>query len=119
MVCPCKTATALAAQRRKRRTVRRKRTARQVSAYTLASGKPVGTAMAGRISAYGLDGSPLAANTYGPSYHAFSMSPYVPDIVTPTAVVPTGAVATTATAVAAQRRKRRRVVRKKRVVRRR
>ena len=115
MACPC-TRTSVAAQRRKKRTVRRRRTARQVSAYGVATGKPVGTAMAGRISAYKLDGSPMATDTYGPAYHAFQMSPYVPDIVTPTATMPARAAA-----VAAQRRKRRRTAapRRKRTVRRR
>lgn len=114
MACPC-TRTSVAAQRRKKRTVRRRRPARQISAYTVGpSSKPIGTAMAGRISAYKLDGSPMATDTYGPAYHAFQMSPYVPDIVTPTATVPAGA-APTAAAVAAQRRKKRRAAPRRRV----
>ena len=111
MVCPCKR-TSLAAQRRKKRrpattTRRRKRTARQVSAYDIKTGGTMNTAMAGRVSAYKLDGSRMPANTYG----AFSFSPYTPQVVTPVVAVTPSAltsVAAAATFAAAQRRKRRR-----------
>ena len=124
MACPC-TRTSLAEQRRKKRRVAapKRRRARQVSAYDIKTGSVMSPAMAGKISAYKLDGSRQAANTYS---NAFSFSPYTAQVVTPVAAATpssptvgapaaTVAVAATPAAVAAaQRRKRRRTTVKRR-----
>lgn len=119
MVCPRAAYPSVAAQRR---------LARQYSPATIASGKPIGPAYAGRVSAYALDGTNLPQNQFGPTSNPFDLSPYnldgiaasvkpVPLANTPTLTTTTTTVkAPTAAAVAAQKRKKKAAATKRRVV---
>ena len=107
MVCPRAAYPSVAAQRR---------LARQYSPATIASGKPLGPAHAGRISAYALNGMNMPQTEFGPTSNPFDLSPYNLDGIAtsvkpaPLANTPTlGATtvkAPTAAVVAAQKRKK-------------
>lgn len=130
MVCPYAMQPSLAAQRKTKRP-----RARQYAPATIASGKPIGPAHAGRISAFALDGTNLAQNQFGPDSNPFSISPYnldgiatsvkaaplpaAPTTLTTTATtvkVPSAAKTAAVTAAAAQKRKKKRAAPKKQVV---
>ena len=112
MVCSRAAYPSVAAQRR---------LARQSAASpaTIASGKPLGPAHAGRVSAYALNGMNMPQTEFGPTSNPFDLSPYnldgiaasvkpVPLANTPTLTTTTTTVkAPTAAAVAAQKRKKR------------
>ena len=117
MVCPRAGYPSVAAQRR---------LARQYAPATIASGKPLGAAHAGRISAYALDGTNLPQTEFGPTSNPFDLSPYnlegiaasvkpVPLANTPT-LATTTVKAPTAGVVAAQKRKKKAAAPKRRVV---
>lgn len=125
MVCPYAMQPSLAAQRRTKRP-----RARQYAPATIASGKAIGPAHAGRISAYGLDGGNLAQNQFGPESNPFSISPYnldgiaasvkpaplpaTPATLTTATTAKAASAAKTATATAAaQKRKKKRAAPKK------
>lgn len=123
MVCPYAMQPSLAAQRKTKRP-----RARQYAPATIASGKAMGPAHAGRISAFALDGTNLPQNQFGPDSNPFSISPYNLDGIAtsvkpaPLPAAPATLTTTTATvkvpsaaakAAAAQKRKKRRAVPKK------
>ena len=121
MVCPRAANPSLAAQRR---------LARQSAASpaTIGSGRPLGPAHAGNVSAFALNGTTSPAMEFGPTSNPFALSPYNLDgiaaSVKPVPLANTPALGTTkrtvgaptATAVAAQKRKKRAVAPKRRVV---
>jgi len=127
MVCPYAMQPSLAAQRKTKRP-----RARQYAPATITSGKPIGPAHAGRISAYALDGNNLPQNQFGSDSNPFSITPFNLDGISPsvkpaplpaapatlTTTATTVKVPTAAAKAAAQKRskKKRAATKKARVV---
>lgn len=107
MVCPRAAYPSVAAQRR---------LARQSAASpaTIGSGRPLGPAHAGNVSAFALNGRTSPVTEFGPSSNPFDLSPYNLDGIAtsvkpaPLANTPTLTTvkAPTAAVVAAQKRKK-------------
>lgn len=122
MVCPYANAMhpALAAQRRTKRP-----RARQYAPATMTSGRAIGPAHAGNVSAFALNGTNLPQNQYGSDSNPFEISPYNLDGIAasvkpaplpaqPTALTTATVKAPTAAAkAAAQKRKKKRAAPKK------
>ena len=120
MVCPRAAYPSLAAQRRLAR--------QSVTPAAIGTGKPLGPAHAGNVSAFALNGTTSPAMEFGPTSNPFDLSPYNLDgiaaSVKPVPLANTPALGTTkrtvgaptATAVAAQKRKKRAAAPKRRVV---